>query len=144
MTGSGYLARIILSVIFLLVVGIIFFQQLNWLQGKSSPVEQGRKTLTACYTITLAFLLSTPTLQPWYALNLAVFLPFCAGPAGLIICWVVFLTYQVQIHYFIMGKWVENQYVSAALFLAPVTAWLIVTGYEKIRQANSCCSQQHL
>ena len=83
LTGSGYLARIILSVIFLLVVGIIFFQQLNWLQGKSSPVEQGRKTLTACYTITLAFLLSTPTLQPWYALNLAVFLPFCAGPAGL-------------------------------------------------------------
>jgi hypothetical protein len=70
-------------------------------------------------------LLLTPTLQPWYALCLAVFLPFCAGPAGLVLCWAVFLTYQVQIPYFITGQWVESPLVTAAVFLGPVTAWVL-------------------
>jgi hypothetical protein len=73
----------------------------------------------------MAFLLFTPTLQPWYALTLAVFLPFCAGPAGMVLCWAVFLTNQVQIPYFILEQWLEDPYVTAAVFLAPVTAWLL-------------------
>jgi hypothetical protein len=32
--------------------------------------------MKAGYAIAMAFLLLTPTLQPWYALSLAVFLPF--------------------------------------------------------------------
>jgi hypothetical protein len=73
----------------------------------------------------MALLMLTPTLQPWYALTLAVFLPFCAGPAGMVLCWVVFLTYQVQIPYFILGQWLENPLVTAAVFMAPVMAYIL-------------------
>jgi hypothetical protein len=81
--------------------------------------------MEACYAITMALLLLTPTLHPWYALCLAVFLPFCPGPAGVVLCWSVFLTYQVQISYFILGQWIENSQVTAAVFLAPVTAFVL-------------------
>jgi len=37
----------------------------------------------------------------------------------------VFLTYQVQIPYYILGQWIENPQVTAAVFLAPVTAYLM-------------------
>ena len=62
----------------------------------------------------MVFLLLTPTLQPWYALTLVAFLPFCAGPAGLVLCWVVFLTYQVQIPYFILGHFCYSCSISGA------------------------------
>jgi hypothetical protein len=86
----------------------------------------------------MAFLLLTPTLKPWYALSLAVFLPFCAGPAGLVLCWVVFLTYQVQIPYFILGQWLENPYVTATVFLAPLMAFLMSRYFRMRRGAEGC------
>ncbi len=66
-----------------------------------------------------------PTLQPWYALSLAVFLPSCAGAAGMALCRVVFLTNHVQIDYFILGKWLESPLISAAVFLSPITAGML-------------------
>lgn len=125
LTGSGAVARMLLSSLFLLISAIIFIRQYHQVGKASSIIEQGRVTVAACYAIALAFLLLTPTLQPWYALSLAMFLPFCAGPAGLVLCWAVFLTYQVQIPYFILGKWIENPYVTAAVFCAPVAAGVI-------------------
>jgi len=72
---------------------------------------------TAFYSIAFTFLLLTPTLHPWYALYLACLLPFAAGPAGLVFGWSVFLAYQVQIGYTLLGQWVESD----------MTAWMIVS-----------------
>jgi len=124
-TGSGTLARLLLSASFLLILSVTTYRLAH--QMKLTELAKTRAILSvkACYVIALAFLLLTPTLQPWYALTLAVFLPFCAGPAGVVLCWAVFLTYQVQIPYFILGQWTENPQVTAMVFLAPVTAYLI-------------------
>ena len=124
LTGSGGTARLILSAAFLLTAGV---QTLRFARDNNiapSPSAAAHQALTSCYTIAMALLLLTPTLQPWYALTLAAFLPFCAGPAGLVLCWVVFLTYQVQIPYFISGQWLENPQVTAVVFLAPAAAYL--------------------
>lgn len=123
--GSGAVARILSASGFLLITAAIVIRLYFRLKRERSPNSGARQALEACYMITMVFLLLTPTLQPWYALSLAVFLPFCAGPAGLVLCWAVFLTYQVQIPYYILGQWIENPLVTAAVFLAPVTAHLL-------------------
>lgn len=125
LTGSGGIARMLLSGSFLVVAAWIFHWLSKVLDGKQAAAAGGRPVLKACYALAMAMLLLTPTLQPWYALSLAVFLPFCAGPAGIVLCWAVFLTYQVQIPYFILGQWIEDPRVTAAVFLASVTAYLL-------------------
>ncbi|CAH2031973.1 hypothetical protein [Trichlorobacter ammonificans] len=124
-TGSGTIARLVLIGLFLGVVGGSTFRLFRRLRTAGSPAERLRATLTACYGVALAFLLLTPTLHPWYALCLAALLPFSAGPAGLTLCWSVFLAYQVQLSYFIEGNWQERAWVAAAVFGAPVAAWLL-------------------
>jgi hypothetical protein len=133
-TGSGTTARMLLSGSFLLAVLFITCRLAIRLKVTLSPSARGRQAMAACYEIAMALLLLTPTLQPWYALSLAVFLPFCAGPAGLVLCWAVFLTYQVQIPYFILGQWTENPQVTAALFLAPLTAFVLSRFIREVRQ----------
>jgi hypothetical protein len=125
MTSSGAFARALLCGAFLAISAWIFLRLAQRLNRERVPAAAGRLAMEACYGITMAMLLLTPTLQPWYALSLAVFLPFCAGPAGIVLCWVVFLTYRVQIPYFILGQWIEDPRVTAALFLAPLTAYLL-------------------
>lgn len=132
MTGSGTHARLLLSACFLLVVAGIMLRCIGGTGCGPSPAAGARRALEACYAIAMAFLLLTPTLQPWYALCLAVFLPFCAGPAGLVLCWAVFLAYQVQIRYFIQGQWTENMQVTAAIFLAPVAACLMSRLFRRV------------
>ena len=124
-TGSGAIARLLLSACFFLVLCVTTYRLARKMKLAASLSTKALQSLKACYVIALAFLLSTPTLQPWYALVLTTFLPFCAGPAGLVLCWAVFLTYQVQISYFILGLWIENPLVTAAVFLAPATAYVI-------------------
>jgi hypothetical protein len=125
LTGSGTTARLLLGASFLLALFGITLRFAARVRRGLTAAQAGRQALGACYAIAMALLLLTPTLQPWYALCLAAFLPFCAGPAGIVLCWVVFLTYQVQIPYFILGQWTENLQVTAAVFLAPVTAYLL-------------------
>ncbi|WP_157046156.1 glycosyltransferase 87 family protein [Geotalea uraniireducens] len=137
MTGSGTIARLLLSSCFLLVAVGIILRLAGSINHGLSPVNRLRQAMEACYAIAMALLLLTPTLQPWYALCLAVFLPFCAGPAGLVLCWAVFLTYQVQIPYFILGQWTENPQVTAAVFLAPLTAYLLSRALSGARQPTA-------
>lgn len=124
LTNSGTTARLLLSSGFLVVAVSIMLRLAGNLNRTATQVARGHQALEACYAIAMTLLLLTPTLQPWYALCLAVFLPFCAGQAGLVLCWAVFLTYQVQIPYFILGQWTENPLMTAAVFLAPVTAFV--------------------
>jgi hypothetical protein len=135
-SGSGAIARLLLSGCFLVAVVVIILRLAGDMKNEVSPVNKGRQAVKACYTIAVMLLMLTPTLQPWYALSLAVFLPFYAGPAGLILCWAVFLTYQVQISYFILGTWTENRWVTAAVFLAPLTAYILSNVSSTIRPAT--------
>jgi len=131
LTGSSAVARLILGGVFL---GCLLVRY-GLLLRDAGPrrAASGRPALAACYHIALAFLLLTPTLQPWYALTLAALLPFAAGPAGIVLCWAVFLSYRVQIPYFILGRWVEDPWVTATLFLAPVAAWLLCRVARRLR-----------
>jgi len=136
LTGSGSSARLLLLSCFLLVVVVIVLRLAGSVSRTASPVAKARQALEACYAIAMAFLLLTPTLQPWYALFLSVFLPFCPGPAGMVLCWSVFLTYQVQIPYFIMGQWIENPQVTAAVSLAPITAFVLSRAFFHISRSH--------
>jgi hypothetical protein len=136
LTGSGSVARLLLAALFVVIVGFIILRLIQQLQKPQSAALLGRRTLQCCYAVALWLLLLTPTLQPWYALCLAVFLPFCAGPTGLVLCWSVFLTYQVQIPYFILGQWLEEPLVTSALFLAPVMAFTLSTIFRDRKEAS--------
>jgi hypothetical protein len=124
-TGSGTAARIILAVSLCSVIAILTLRAFKKARELEAPKGAGREVMTGCYASAMAFLLLTPTLHPWYALTLAVFLPFCAGPAGLVLCWSLFLTYRVQIGYFIIGEWNESASVTAVVALAPVAALVL-------------------
>jgi hypothetical protein len=121
-TGSGTTARVLLSGCFLLIVLAVYGRLAQHVRREQDLAARRRTAMQTCYVVALALLLTTPTLHPWYALCLAAFLPFGAGPGGLLLCWAVLLAYQVQIPYFILGQWIENPYVTAAIFWAPVTA----------------------
>ncbi|MDF1555594.1 MAG: hypothetical protein P1P84_21155 [Deferrisomatales bacterium] len=132
LTGSGVAARGVLAGVFVAVAAGLLWRLHGELRGLS-PRERacdgpGRSLFRFCAGVALAFLLLTPTLHPWYALSLAVFLPFAAGPASLVLCGAVFLTYGVLIPYALLGQWVENPVVTAAVCLAPVAAGLIPWG----------------
>jgi hypothetical protein len=90
------------------------------------------------YGITFSFLLLTPTLHPWYALYLAGLFPFTAGVAGLVLTWTVFLSYHVQIRYLLLGQWIENDLIAAAIWIAPVLAFVICKVIKRLvrRQAT--------
>jgi hypothetical protein len=83
----------------------------------------GLDIFKAFYAITIAFLFFTPTLHPWYGLYLAVFLPFAAGPAGLVLSWSLFLSYRVVILYGLTGKWIENDWIPFLIIIAPIAAF---------------------
>lgn len=124
LTGSGSLARLAPGAIFLVWSAATWgklAQRPAVLEGAAPALT----TMSACYGVTMALLFTTPTLQPWYALMLAALLPFAAGPAGIVLCWSVLLTYRVQIPYFILGEWTENLWVTAAVSLAPAAAWVL-------------------
>lgn len=128
-SGSGESARLVLAAVFLVVAGYRY-TRLARQQQRLAPQENNaalRAALQACSEVTFCFLLLTPTLHPWYALYLAAFLPFAAGAARLVLCWSVFLGYQVLLPYTIHGQWQEDELTAALVSLAPITAFLAVT-----------------
>ncbi len=124
-TGSGTTARMLLAISLLALIAAVTLSTGKELRGEQSPEKAGRHLMEGCYITAMAFLLLTPTLHPWYALFLTAFLPFAAGPAGLVFCWAVLLTYRVQIGYFVLGEWNESACVTAVIALAPVAAFAL-------------------
>jgi hypothetical protein len=133
LTGSGNLSRLVLIAAFLVVVCAIAIRLRRHLATMTLAADRWRLVLTSCQGVAMAMLLLTPTLQPWYALSLAALLPFAPGPAGLTLCWAVFLTYRVQLPYYILGQWTESPWVTGAVFLAPVTAWALARVFARLR-----------
>lgn len=125
LTGSGQAARLLLASLFLCVMAVSYWRLSRRREKPADGLERLRATLSAFYGIALAFLLLSPTLHPWYALSLTFLLPFAAGPAGLVLCWSVFLAYRVLIPYTLLGLWIEDNLTAALTFLAPAVAFLI-------------------
>ena len=123
MMSSGDHARMILSFLFVIcVLYLTVFPRIN--RTDCTKKESSSLPVKAMYGITFGFLLLTPALHPWYALYLVALFPFIAGPAGLVFSWAVFLSYHVLIEYTVLGRWIENDTIAAAVWHAPVAAWL--------------------
>jgi hypothetical protein len=158
---SGNVARGVLSSMFFLCV-VLFYKAL-WLGKRRRGQEQveGAKeclqapipkdleafptdvtnrplktALRIFYGIAAAFLLLTPTVFPWYALYLAGLLPFAAGPAGLVLAWSVFFSYQALIPYTLLGLWIESDSTAALVCMAPVGAFMVSELVRKLRSAD--------
>ncbi|BBO91753.1 hypothetical protein [Desulfosarcina ovata] len=82
-------------------------------------------TLDRFRFLALTFLLLTPTLHPWYALYLVLFLPFSPASCGIVLSWAVLLAYRVLIPYALLGRWIEDDLTPFLIFAAPVAAWLL-------------------
>ena len=150
--SSGNLARLILASLFLLSAAALYGRL--WLTSNSSrgndtqsyrgssyrnyltpfDKENFLTVIRALYTITIIFLFLTTTLYPWYALFLVCFLPFTAEISGLILTWTVFLSYRVLILYKLRGQWIEDDVTPAFIWLAPISAFLLVSLIRRIRQ----------
>jgi hypothetical protein len=128
-TGSGEISRMILAALFLAAAGYRYSRLARKQDRILLPGEHAAliAALQACSEVTFCFLLLTPTLHPWYALYLAALLPFAAGAARLVLCWSVFLGYQVLLPYTLLGQWQEDALTAALISLAPIAAFLTVT-----------------
>ncbi len=120
-TGSGQAARMFIVTGFTIISVIIYGR---FLKTRRSPaLFRTRMLFKTFYFLSITFLLLTPTLHPWYALYLAAFLPFAAGPAGIVFSWSVFLAYRVLLLYGVTGQWVENDFIPFLIFIGPVSAF---------------------
>jgi hypothetical protein len=86
------------------------------------PDCDGKDIFKGLFATAMAFLFFTPTLHPWYGLYLAAFLPFAAGPAGIVFSWSIFLAYRVVILYALTGEWIENDIIAFLMVAGPAAA----------------------
>ena len=75
------------------------------------------------YLLSLAFILVTPTLHPWYALFFLIFLPLWPEPLGLVFAWAALLPYYVLIDYGLLGIWKEDFMLTSLVFLTAISAF---------------------
>lgn len=149
-TSSGNSARFVLNAVFLSAVSFfsvsLFYRKKKYermvracqSQQGSNPGQSGMSDnlsasfIKTIYGIALLYLLLTPTFHPWYVLYLVCLFPFFAEPGGLILSWSVFLSYYVLINYTLLGQWIENDTVPAAIWLASVAGSLLPFCIRKI------------
>ncbi|MBF0234524.1 MAG: hypothetical protein HQK65_16005, partial [Desulfamplus sp.] len=86
-TGAG--ASVLITVVSLYLAYSIFLRIF-----KNHALQA---TMTSFFMVTLAWLILTPTLYPWYSLYLVAFLPFTLNTVGLVLSWSVLISYQVLI-----------------------------------------------
>lgn len=121
--NSALLARFILGAVFIIAAARLYllFQQ----KKHTGNENEAQAMLKTFYVLAMLYLLLTPTLHPWYGLYLVIFLPFAAGPVGLLLSWSLFLSYQVLIPYTILGQWQENDFIPFLIWLGPVAALIL-------------------
>lgn len=112
---SGAAARIIIAVLFLYLAYTILLRLI-----KERTLQA---TMRSFFMVTLAWLILTPTLYPWYTLYLMAFLPFYLNTAGIVLSWSVLLSYQVLIPYKLTGEWIEDGITPLMIVAAPAAAF---------------------
>jgi hypothetical protein len=135
LASSGHVARLALAAVFLVVLAIsyaaLFLDKTDFAKNRP-PASPFQPALKSMYVVTLAFLLLTPVLHPWYALYLACLLPFCPGAAGLALTWGVLLSYRVLVPFVLVGKWAETDRIPGLVWGAAMAA-IIVSALVKRR-----------
>jgi hypothetical protein len=138
MVSSGDIARYILAITFMLIA--VFTYTLILKRLKSSSSITACNVIATFYTLTLCFLFLTPTLHPWYVLYLVCFLPFTLSATGLVLSWSIFFAYYVVTPYFFLGKWIENDYIPALIWVAPLSVYLLTN---TVRMLTSTLKMPH-
>ena len=154
LTSSGNSARLLLLAVFLssvsfFSVSLLYRKKTYERMVRSNQSPQGSipgqpgmsdnlsaSFLKTIYGIAFLYLLLTPTFHPWYALYLVFLFPFFAEPGGLILSWSVFLSYYVLINYTLLGQWIENDAVTAGIWLASVAGSLLPLCIRKVMPAR--------
>lgn len=139
---SGKTSRLLLVLVFLSATTFFtisfFYKKRNLPTPDTLPVA----LMQTFYAIVFAYLLLTPTLHPWYTIYLVCLFPFTAGVAGLTISWAVFLSYRVLIEFTLLGQWVESDFISACIFLAPSIGYFLTVCSLKLSKSKN--SKLHL
>ena len=133
-TGSGGTARLAIVIVFVAVTAAIYgrFHKTCHL----FPTVRTQGIFACLYLTAMAFLLLTPTLHPWYGLYLVAFLPFAAGPSGIIFSWSIFFTYRVVMLYGLTGQWIEDDLIPFFVVMAPASAMFIGTVFRVAKQRS--------
>ena len=124
-TGSGETARLVIVGLFVTALIIIYCRYYK--TDHSSSLLRTQEIYKCFYLSAMAFLFLTPTLHPWYVLYLVAFLPFVAGPAGIVFSWSIFLAYRVVIRYGLTGQWIEDDLIPFLIVIAPAGAFFVGT-----------------
>jgi hypothetical protein len=119
-TGSGNAARLIIAGTFLAAMGVIHLRRVH--PDRRTSLAHARDVFHCFYATAILFLVLNPTLHPWYGLYLVAFLPFAAGPAGIVLSWSILLSYRVVILYGMTGQWVEHDFIPFLMMAAPAGA----------------------
>jgi hypothetical protein len=134
---SGKTSRLLLVLVLLSATTFVtlsfFYKKMHSSTPDAIPVGM----MQTFYAIVFAYLLLTPTLHPWYAIYLVFLLPFAAGVAGLTISWAVFLSYRVLIEFSLLQQWVESDFISASIFLAPAIGYFLTVCSRKFSKSNN-------
>lgn len=123
---SGHVARVLLGVTFVVLMGWIYYHPSSLNHEPSSPWTPWIAMLKSSYAISLCFLLLTPTLHPWYTLYLLSFLPFYPGVAGITLSWSVLLGYRILISYGLLNQWVEDDLSPLMIWGGPIAALILL------------------
>jgi hypothetical protein len=155
LTSSGNSARLLLIAVFLATVSFFSVSLLyrkktyarivrsNQSPQSSIPGQPGMSGnlsvsfIKTMYGTAFLYLLLTPTLYPWYALYLVCLFPFFTETGGIILSWSVFLSYYVLINYTLLGQWIENDTVTAGVWLASVAGSLLPLWIRKAMPSRS-------
>ena len=127
-SGSDPAARMIVTGAFIAITAALYVKLLVLFPRLRDGNTALRHILETFYGISFAYMLTTPTLHPWYALYLVAFIPFAGGPAGIVFSWSVLLSYQVLQHYALTNQWIEHDITALMIVSAPAAAVAVQWG----------------
>ncbi len=127
---AGSIARGIIFMLFTVLYSIVFFRFFKNISLNSSDKKDGLNILTdALFKTALVWIITAPTLYPWYALYFAALLPFALNSnfniAGITLSWSVMLSYKVLILYKLTGDWIEDAAIPFMIMTAPLAVLIV-------------------
>ncbi len=115
--NSSVIPRVLLSASFICCSAFIY--------RKFSPLLLGcslNAFITACYFISFAFLVFSPTLHPWYGLYMIFFLPFVSRIEGIVFSFSLLLSYRVLSVYISDRIWFDDWFMAFFVLAGPIVA----------------------
>lgn len=115
--NSSVIPRVILSAFFICYLIFINIKFSTLLLGRSLNAF-----ITACYFISFAFLIFSPTLHPWYGLYMIFFLPFVMRMEGIVFSFSLLLSYRVLSVYISDRIWFDDWFMAFLVLAGPFIA----------------------